>query len=328
MRRNLLIFGGFIIVLIVAIALFIQGNQTPSTRSKNNQPKEDSKKIYSAPKEKTTPPKNRNNLPLEKQTLPTKHPYGNAVLGSLMWESNGEFLKLQKNLKAEKRMGAFETILPDPLPGEESNVALAADFLANAVVKPGEVFSLSNRIGPFSLAKGYQKGPTYRGNQIVQSVGGGVCKVASTLYNVVTYANLPIVERYAHSMLVPYVPPGQDATISYSGNKDFKFRNNTADPILIWADTKGNTLYIAMYGVQEPPQVRWRHQELDRVKYPSVSRINPKLASGEEKEIIPGADGLTIKSWIEITHSDGHVEIKERGIDHYQPMTRVVETGR
>jgi hypothetical protein len=111
-------------------------------------------------------------------------------------------------------------VLKDPLPGEESNVHLAAKILSGAIVNPGEIFSQNERIGPYSESRGFQKGPTYNGSKLSTTIGGGVCKIASTLYNAAILSNLPIVERHPHGMPVPYVPYGQDATVSY-GKIDF-----------------------------------------------------------------------------------------------------------
>lgn len=56
-------------------------------------------------------------------------------------------------------------------------------------------------------------------------MGGGICQVSTTLYNVVKEAGLTVVESYSHSILIDYVKKGQDATI-VSGGKDFRFKNS------------------------------------------------------------------------------------------------------
>ena len=83
-------------------------------------------------------------------------------------------------------------------------------------------------------------------------------------------------------MPVPYVPAGQDATVS-SGNKDFRFMNNGGEPIIIWADTKGKTLLMAVYGRNKPPKVTWHHQILSRKPFRTLYRKNQNLKPGEDK---------------------------------------------
>lgn len=276
-------------------------------------------------KSKPTPNLNKNSANTGELKV-SDHPYGKPFIGILPWENNPRFKTRIAGKNMKIRMGAFQTTLPDPLPGEESNVALAADLLAGIIVKPGEVFSMNHKIGPYSRARGFQDGPAYYGAEIIKVTGGGVCKIASTLYNVTTLANLKIIERNPHSMPVPYVPPGQDATVS-SSNKDFRFMNNSSGPILIWADTKGNTLYMAIYGGNQPPKVTWRHTILSRKPTRTFYRKNRNLRPGVEKTVIPGADGFVVKSWLTIKYHDGRTEYKNLGVDDYNPLPHVIEKG-
>ncbi len=254
------------------------------------------------------------------------HPYGRPFQGVLLWENSRGFHEFCVKQKTSLRMAAFQTTLPDPLPGEEYNVALAADLLAGTVVKPGKIFSMNATIGPYSKEQGFREGPMYLGNQVVKTIGGGVCKIASTLYNVTVLADLAVIERHQHGMQVPYVPPGQDATVS-NGSKDFKFKNNTNYPVFIWADTKQNTLYMAIYGSTIPPKVTWHHKVLHRQKNQTIYRYNSHLKPGEEKVAVAGADGLTVKSWLTITHPNGSRVKKELGINYYKPLPHVIERG-
>jgi vancomycin resistance protein VanW len=185
---------------------------------------------------------------------------------------------------------------------------------------------MNHTIGPYSRARGFRDGPSYYGTEIVKVTGGGVCKIASTLYNVTTLANQKIIERNPHGMPVPYVPLGQDATVS-SSNKNFRFMNNSSEPILIWADTKSNTLYMAIYGGTKPPKVTWHHKIFSRKPTRTFYRKNSNLRPGEEKTVIPGADGLVVKSWLTIKYSDGRTESKDLGVDYYNPLPHVIEKG-
>ncbi len=274
---------------------------------------------------KSTPNLNKNSANAGEPSG-SEHPYGKPFKGILPWENNPRFRALTAGKQMKIRMAAFQTILPDPLPGEESNVALAADFLAGKIVESGEVFSMNRKIGPYSRARRFRDGPAYYGAEVIKVTGGGVCKIASTLYNVTTLANLKIIERNPHSMPVPYVPPGQDATVS-SSNKDFRFMNNSSGPILIWADTRGSTLYMAIYGKTKPPQVIWGHKILSRKPTRTFYRKGSDLRPGETKTVIPGADGLTVKSWLKIKYRDGRIEHKDLGIDYYDPLPHVIEKG-
>ncbi|WP_010252438.1 VanW family protein [Acetivibrio cellulolyticus] len=246
---------------------------------------------------------------------------------SFPWENDDKFKAVQTTNDCNELLAGYKTVLRDPLPGEEDNVHLAARYLAGTIVKTGEVFSQNQKVGPYTLDRGFQKGPTYAGTQLITTVGGGVCKIASTLYNVAILSNLQVVERYNHNMPVPYVPYGQDATVSY-GAKDFKFKNNTTFPILIWAQGVDNTLYIGFYGKTKPPKVQWHHETLKVYQAEKIYKTNTSLPAGTEKVILEGMDGGVVRSWVTIENPDGTTAIKELGKSYYNPMSYIIEKNK
>jgi vancomycin resistance protein YoaR len=86
--------------------------------------------------------------------------------------------------------------------------------------------------------------------QIVEGVGGGVCQVSTTLYNAALRARLPIVERHQHSLPVPYISRGRDATVAYP-YRDLKFKNPTNSLIYIQAYPYGSRLTVVIWGHRE-----------------------------------------------------------------------------
>ena len=254
-------------------------------------------------------------------------PDKSSPITNLPWVNDEKFLKAQKDNNANVLISAFCSVLVDPLPGEEFNVHLAAKSLKGTVIPPKEIFSQNKAIGPYTESRGYKKGASYSGSNIVQTEGGGVCKIASTLYNVAILSDLDIVERHNHIMPVNYVPYGQDATVSY-GAKDFKFKNTREYPILIWSEVVGNRLYIGFYGKETSPKVEWHHNITNTVEAPKYYKKNLDLKEGEEKIIIKGIDGATLKSWVTIRYEDGRTKTKNLGISHYIPLPYVIEVNK
>ena len=250
----------------------------------------------------------------------------NTINQPMPWEKSPEFQKAIAKAGTNIRMASFTATLYDPLPGELFNVGHAAKLLSGTVVHPGEIYSQNKTLGPYTMSKGYQKGPTYSGNRVITTVGGGVCKVASVTYNIVRLSNLQVTERHNHSLTVPYVPPGQDATVYY-GSRDIKFRNNTSGPVLLWARTIGNTLFFGLYGQQLPPKVTWQHETLKQLKTHTIYQYNRNLAPGIETVVAPGQDGIVVRSWITIEHFNGKVEKKDLGRNYYEPSPRIIEKG-
>ena len=83
----------------------------------------------------------------------------------------------------------------------------------------------------------------------VPEIGGGVCQVASSIYYATLQADLPAVERHAHTYLVTYVPQGMDAAI-YWGSLDFQFENISPYPIKIEASVSDGDVHILLRGME------------------------------------------------------------------------------
>ena len=91
---------------------------------------------------------------------------------------------------------------------------------------------LHDAVVPFNAENGYELAGSYENGTTVETYGGGICQVSTTLYNAVIRAELEITERFAHSMIVSYVEPSMDAAIS-GEYKDLKFKNSTKYPVYI-----------------------------------------------------------------------------------------------
>ncbi len=255
--------------------------------------------------------------------FPLEDKRGKKTGNTLPWEEELKFLRAQRRGNTPLLLATYRAKLPDPILFERHNITLAAHNLQGALLEPGQVFSLNDHLGERTLEKGFKEGPMYSEGQIVEIVGGGVCKISSLLYNVAVLANMEIIERNAHSMLVPYVPPGQDATLCY-GTKDFKFRNTSPDSILIWAENIDDTLYMALYSNHKGPKVTWFHETLEEIPIWTEYKFDPQLAPGESRVEFEGYKGITVHSWVVIKEGDGRKEVKDLGISSYQPAPRII----
>ncbi|SDG23690.1 Putative peptidoglycan binding domain-containing protein [Thermoanaerobacter thermohydrosulfuricus] len=112
------------------------------------------------------------------------------------------------------RISTFSTVFNLQDVNRSGNLAVAARAVNGTLLLPGETFSLNKTLGPRIIENGYKEAPVIVGNKLVPDLGGGVCQIATTLYNAILRADIAITERYHHSFPVAYVPPGQDATIS------------------------------------------------------------------------------------------------------------------
>lgn len=264
---------------------------------------------------------------INKESKPIEEPTESQQVSEFPWDEEADFLKAQLDNDADVLIAGFCTVLEKATPAEKTNIELAASTVNGTVVKPGEVYSQNKSVGPYTEERGYEEGSGYVGNKIVKSMGGGVCKVATTLYNTSIASDLEIVERYNHAMPVPYVPYGQDAAVAY-GYKDFKFKNNTENPILIWTQVVNNRVYMGFYGKEKGPEVAWTHETLSTRPVPTEYKENPELKPNEEKVVIEGMHGEVVESKVIVKDKDGREQIKERGKSSYLPMTRIIEENK
>ncbi|MBI4427103.1 MAG: VanW family protein [Candidatus Magasanikbacteria bacterium] len=125
------------------------------------------------------------------------------------------------------------------------NIANAVKKLNGILVKPGEIFSAIQYTQPFTLDGGYLPELVIKGDEIKPEIGGGLCQIGTTLFRMAMNAGMEIIERRNHSLVVSYYNdpsngnPGTDATF-YDPKPDFRFRNDTANYVLI--QTEMNTV--------------------------------------------------------------------------------------
>lgn len=152
-------------------------------------------------------------------------------------------------------MGGYTTNYNSSNSNRCTNISVAAEKINGTILYPGDEFSVAETIGPLDAANGYQLAGAYENGQTVESYGGGVCQVSSTLYNAVILAELEVTERSNHSMIVTYVEPSMDAAIAGT-YKDLKFVNNQELPIYIEGYTVGKNVYFNIYGHDTRPANR------------------------------------------------------------------------
>ena len=181
-----------------------------------------------------------------------------------------------------------------------TNIELSARAISGITVQPGEIFSFNGATGERTAAKGYKEAPAISGGQSKDEVGGGVCQTSSTLFNAVVRADLEIIERNAHAWPSSYIEKGFDATVNWPG-LDFKFRNNTNQPIFIVAGYSNRQVTVNIYGMSLGPGVKIDlESELVRtIPQPEGINyvLNTSLAPGESKKTVTGRKGYEVNTW-------------------------------
>ncbi|HDR5603698.1 TPA: VanW family protein [Bacillus anthracis] len=199
-------------------------------------------------------------------------------------------LKPERSTEDIQKMGIKEVIAEYSTPmagrnGNQSfNVNKSANTLSGVIVAPDETFSFNGRVGVTDAAHGYKSAAIYSQGKVIQSAGGGVCQVSSTLYSAALRADLGIVSRSNHSMPVNYLPLGQDAAVADYG-PDLKFKNNTGNHIYIQAFSNGGSITTRIFGTNTGKNVEVSSQV--------ISRTNDKITAVTYKKVTQNGEVIS-----------------------------------
>lgn len=209
-----------------------------------------------------------------------------------------------------------------------TNIEIAARTVNGTILMPGETFSYNGILGDTTADKGYKPAGAYLNGQTIQSYGGGVCQVSSTIYNAVLYANLEVTERYNHTYLSGYVPAGLDATISY-GSKDFKFTNNREFPIKLVCTAQNGTISATIYGVKQDDDCEVELQSVvtsyiaPTVKYENTNTLN----EGVEKVKQAGSSGCKCTVYRTLSRNGEQISREVLHNDVYSAKQKIILKG-
>jgi hypothetical protein len=236
------------------------------------------------------------------------------------------------------RLGSAQTSYAGSIPERAWNVELAAKRLDGTRVPPGGVFSFNQAVGPTTLMAGFKigYGITIKDDrpETVPSVAGGICQIATTVFQAAFWAGFPFVERHHHLYWIPRYgrPPsgrvGFDATVDDPG-VDLKFQNTTDDWIRLNSWFDGANVGFVIRGVEPGWDVEiGKPRVVDVVKTSPalVRQEDPTMPAGRELDVEHAEDGFTVTV-------GRFVKLKGKVIDEYvftntyRPSRNVVLVG-
>ncbi|MBQ2900408.1 MAG: VanW family protein [Agathobacter sp.] len=140
-------------------------------------------------------------------------------------------------------------------PNRDINIETGTKKINGIVLYPGDEFSFYEYVVPFTAENGYVMDGMFQDGETIMEYGGGICQVVTTLYNAALKAELEITQRFAHSMIIAYAPPGGDAAIAGT-YKNLKFKNNYDTPIYIEGYCSDGNVNFNIYGKETRPSNR------------------------------------------------------------------------
>ncbi|TNC26155.1 VanW family protein [Amycolatopsis alkalitolerans] len=135
---------------------------------------------------------------------------------------------------------------------DAANVAAMAAKVTGTVLRPGETFSLLDRVGPYGAA-GFVSAPVNEDGTGPAVLGGGVSQFATTLYNAEYFAGLADAGHSAHDYYFGRYPVARDAkAIQDDGSPvDLKVTDDLNSGVAIEAFTSGSTVTVRIWGTKQ-----------------------------------------------------------------------------
>ncbi len=209
-----------------------------------------------------------------------------------------------------------------------TNIRLACEAINGTALLPGQTFSFNETTGQRTTAKGYKSAGAIAAGQSIEEVGGGICQVSSTIFNAVARANLEITSRSPHAWPSTYVNIGEDATVNWP-NLDFKFTNNTQNPIFLITYYKDRQMSAEIWGLSLGDGVTIDlESEITKTTHPPAEAkyvLNPELEYGMSKTTVKARTGYVVETY-KVWYKDG-VETGRELLHKstYKPYQQVIE---
>jgi vancomycin resistance protein YoaR len=158
------------------------------------------------------------------------------------------------------------------VPNRIHNVQLVARLIDGATIAPGATFSFNGTTGERSPDRGFREAPVIINGELQNGIGGGVCQVSTTVFNVAYEAGLPIESRTNHALYISHYPQGRDATVNYP-DIDLKFRNDTGKWLLLRTFVGSSALTVKLYGTPQNRRVESETTPLEVTGGPGLKRV-------------------------------------------------------
>lgn len=208
------------------------------------------------------------------------------------------------------------------------NIHRAADAMNDSVVpRDGGTWSFNEVVGSCDATAGYKDANAIMDGEVVAEAGGGICQVATTVFNAVYDSGLPVLERHNHTLHMSSYPDGRDAAIAYP-LMDLRWSNDTSSDVLVRTGYSNTTVTVSLYGISPGYTVRtqtgdWEEGE----KHQTKVEIDEDRPQGYQSVKTVGTDGMEIYVIRTVTDKNGQVVRQDRFDSVYSPVDKVIVTG-
>lgn len=209
-----------------------------------------------------------------------------------------------------------------------NNIHTAANLLTNSIAKAnGGSWSFNDIAGEATEERGYQNAGAIVGGVYSDAIGGGICQVATTVFNAIYDAGYPITERHNHTLRISSYPDGRDAAIAYP-TYDLVWENDSTSDVLLVMSYTDSSVTATLWGVDPGYQVSTEYGEwVEGEAYSTTYTYDDTLASGTEYVSTTGVNGSSITIVRTVTDAEGNVLHTDTFSSNYQPKDEVITKG-
>ncbi|MCL1891062.1 MAG: VanW family protein [Coriobacteriia bacterium] len=229
-------------------------------------------------------------------------------------------------LRITDKISSFTTTHSSP-ETRAHNIKLACDFINGTLIAPGDTWSFHETVGDPTTERGFQMDRGIAGNEFVDAIGGGVCQVATTIFNAAYESGLPIEERTNHALYLSNYPDGRDAAVSFP-SPDLKFTNDTPDWMVLTIEATDDHVTATLWGTDPGYKVETKKGAWAKgTKYKTKKVENNKLYEDEEKVKTKGVNGSSISVTRLVYDRAGKLIRETVFSSRYRPIDEVIEVG-
>lgn len=246
-------------------------------------------------------------------------------------EIKADFFADKLNLQSK-----FSTSIKNSQSGRRHNVALALKKLNGTIVKPNEIKSFNQIVGPQTESGGYESAIIIINGAFKNGIGGGICQASTTLYNALLLADVEVDEVHKHTLPVKYVEMALDAMVS-EGTSDLVFKNTSDNDLYIKSYVKGDDATVEIYGKSLPDGVTVKRSAefIKSIPHSGDKIIGDTNGEYRDKVIYKGeyyrlkypVDGYEAKAYKEYYKDGKLIDKQEIRHEKYSPQQGIVIEG-
>lgn len=200
---------------------------------------------------------------------------------------------------------------------KKHNIELAARLLNGTLIMPGQTFSFNSEIGPMTVDAGFEVayGITSIDGELrtIPTEAGGICQVATTVFQPVFAGGYQIVQRSTHSYWIPSYTfngiVGLDSTVDPASGLDLKWQNNSENAILIQAETDGDNFTVRLLGQRPDWTVEIKEPIITNIDWADTETVHYQadttIPVGQTVTVERAHEGFDVEIVRVVTHPDG-----------------------